>query len=113
MKLWQTIRTWFAGSPNAEMITGDLYAEGGSIVVGQARDGAQITVNNVSVSAEVIRRYAASIRLPAAQAEAVSRDFLMDIEAYYRHLPLKGMGDNSGLRLKFPLVELFVPLNAR
>ena len=112
-QLWQTIRVWWAGLASADVTTGDLYAKNGSVVVGQVKDGAQITVNNVSVSDEVIRRYAASIRLPAVQAEAVSRDFLVDIEAYYRYLPLKGMGDNSGLRLKFPLVELFVPLNAR
>ncbi|MCB1849720.1 MAG: SUMF1/EgtB/PvdO family nonheme iron enzyme [Gammaproteobacteria bacterium] len=100
-------------SAPAVTVTGNLQAGDGGVVVGQARNGVRITVHNWSVSDQTIRRYAAVLSLPADQAERVTRDFLQDIEAYYRYLPLKGMGDNSGLRLKFPLVELFVPLNAR
>lgn len=127
MSLWQTLRNWFVSSANRELASEDnhqttntapwqgrdLFAKDGAVVVGQTHEGTQITVNNWSVSESTIRHYAAAIRLPTEKAEAVSRDFLGDIEAYYRYLPLKGMGDNSGLRLRFPLVELFVPLNAR
>ena len=83
--------------------TGNLHADKGSIVVGKAADGTRLTVNNISVSEEAIAAYANKLNLSQAEVEAVS-DYLKDVETYYRYLPLKGMGDNSGLRLRFPLV---------
>ena len=94
-------------------ISGDLQASNGSVVIGQAADGTAVTVNNWSVPESMVQQHASHLKLAKEHAEQVTRDFLQDIEIYYRHLPLKGMGDNSGLRLHFPLVDLFIPLNAR
>lgn len=89
MSLWQALRSWFGSSAKRDLPTEpsnlrantapwqgrDLFAKDGAVVVGQTHEGTQITVNNWSVSESTIRHYAATLRLPTAQAEAVSRDF--------------------------------------
>ncbi|MEJ1374697.1 MAG: hypothetical protein RPU34_07030 [Candidatus Sedimenticola sp. (ex Thyasira tokunagai)] len=88
----------------------NIEASGGSVSIGVAKDGSQITVNNIQVGEAVIRQLA---HPPGRDAEQVTCSYLEYIESYYGLLKLKGMGNNSGLRLNFPLIELFVPLNAR
>ena len=89
-----------------------IQAQHGGVGIGKV-NGSLVTVYNISVPDNVISLHAGKTDLPLEQAARITSDFLNDIVAYYRYLPLKGMGDNSGLRLKFPLVELFIPLNAR
>ncbi len=93
--------------------TGNVEARNGAVAIGVAQDGAAITVYNLSVSDAVVKRLARQGDLSTERAEKATRQFLDFVENYYRYLPLKGMGDNSGLRLRFPLVELYIPLNAR
>ena len=89
-----------------------VHAQEGGVDIGIV-NGSAVTVYNISVPDNVVSVHAGKMDLPFEQATRITRDFLTDIEHYYRYLPLRGMGDNSGLRLKFPLVELFIPLNAR
>jgi hypothetical protein len=109
-------RKW-RNKPQARQVSeqkgaGEIHAESGGIGIGIVK-GSTVTVYNIAVPDSVVSVHAAKMGLPLEQATQITRDFLTDIEHYYRYLPLRGMGDNSGLRLKFPLVELFIPLNAR
>ncbi len=95
------------------IVTGDIESRAGGVAIGVAQDHSKIIVYNLEVSAATIQELARSTTLPEKRAELAARQFLGFIQRYYRYLPLKGMGDNSGLRLRFPLIELFIPLNAR
>ncbi len=96
---------------------GSIKSGDGSISIGEARDGSQITVNNIQLDAALIQQLVQQLIEKKEPSEATTeRDagaYLDYIQSYYRLLKLKGMGNNSGLRLVFPLIELFVPLNAR
>ena len=99
--------------PNKLTTIGAMTASQGAVAVGVAKDGSTITVYNITVPDAVIHTLAQQSELSAERATAATRAYLEYTQQQYRYLPLRGMGDNSGLRLKFPLVELFIPLNAR
>ena len=89
-----------------------VQSKTGGVSIGMA-NGSPIMVYNLTVPDEVVRLHAGKTNLPQERAIQITRDFLTLIEKYYRYLALKGMGDNSGLRLHFSLVEMLIPLNAR
>ncbi|MCX7092242.1 MAG: SUMF1/EgtB/PvdO family nonheme iron enzyme [Methylobacter sp.] len=98
--------------PQPQADVANVSAQNGGIAVGQA-NGSTIIVYNQSVPDQVIKLQARGLKLPTERAQNITRKFLEDIQTYYRYLPLKGMGNNGELRLQFPLVSLFIPLNAR
>ncbi len=92
---------------------GEVTAKNGGVVIGTATDGTSVIVNNISVDNDAVKALLQGSNLTDREAANITFDFLNYTAEYYRYLPLKGMGSNSGLRLNFPLVELFIPLNAR
>ena len=82
MHIRQKLSELFDYNKNQQIQAHGISAKSGAVAAAHIATGAAITVNNISVSDRVISHYAAPLKrsLTQAEAEAVSRDFLSDIE---------------------------------
>lgn len=90
----------------------NVDAETGGVSVGVAQNGSHIKVYNIEVTEAIIKRVLHDIE-SSISLEDVTLELFDYLERFYHYLPLKGMGRTSELSLKFPLINLFIPLNVR
>ena len=90
---------------------GDIAAHNGAAAIGEVHG--PVTITNIGVPPEHAARLARPSPLPEEQALRVVQDLLDFTARSFRYLALRGMGSNVGLPLRLPLVEVFVPPQAR
>ena len=92
-----------------------IAVAGGQVAVGHDVKGNVIVVNGVvgAQDAEQLWRAIRGETPPDEDLEAATRAFLKLLVDLYRYLDFRGMGISERVPLKLPLLEMYIPLDAR